>query len=596
MKIPANVFDQHSAFLGKTRSGKTYALRGIVEGFLDAGDRVCIIDPKGDWWGLRSSASGKSAGYPVVVFGGEHADVPIDGHSGGPVGELICSGNRPAVIDLSTLGVGERTRFFGDFAAVLFRHNKGRLRLVIDEFHNFAPQGKVMNPEAGMMLHWANRLASEGSGKGIILCMASQRPQKVAKDSLTCAETLFAFRVIHKLDRDADKEWLDGAGDKGKATKIMDELASMPRGTAWVWSPEIGFYEKVVFPKIKTFDSMKPAEPGEAPPSGWADVNIEDVKAKLVETVKVAEANDPKKLQARIRELEKQVFDGAMTVENATDLQAQKDALGEALAHRDVLELKLDKLQTLVNAANARMDVYARALDGLMTRMDSIRELTAVDPEGVLEELRKVSPPADELHHEAPSQAGAVRPPDRGPRPREAQRGPAIGPAPSAATDLSGPHERILDAITWWQSIGVRAPNRVQVGFVAGYTATSGTFRNRLAELRAACRIEYAGDTLVFTPGGAGGRTVRRPTKLSELHDMIRGRLSGPQLKLFACIVSDGRGRELTRTHVAESTGYEASSGTFRNRLAEMKGLGLIKYPKHTTVQASPLLFPEGLR
>ncbi len=35
-----------------------------------------IIDPAGAWWGIRSSADAKGEGLPVVIFGGEHGDVP----------------------------------------------------------------------------------------------------------------------------------------------------------------------------------------------------------------------------------------------------------------------------------------------------------------------------------------------------------------------------------------------------------------------------------------------------------------------------------------------------------------------------------------
>jgi hypothetical protein len=48
--------------------------------------RVCIIDPKGDWWGLKASADGKGAGFPVIAFGdfknAEASDVPINAQSG----------------------------------------------------------------------------------------------------------------------------------------------------------------------------------------------------------------------------------------------------------------------------------------------------------------------------------------------------------------------------------------------------------------------------------------------------------------------------------------------------------------------------------
>ena len=77
---------------------------------------------------------------------------------------------------------GRRTacEFFVSFASTLFKLTRGARHLVIDEVHNFSPQGKILDPDAGKMLHWANRLASEGRGKGIVILAAcAQRPQKV---------------------------------------------------------------------------------------------------------------------------------------------------------------------------------------------------------------------------------------------------------------------------------------------------------------------------------------------------------------------------------------------------------------------------------
>ena len=191
--IPAAVLAQHVVVLGKTRAGKSSTMRLLVEDLLDQHQPLCIIDPKGDWWGLKSSADGKSAGYPVIIiFGGEHADVALNPHAGADVRRA--AGDRQPAGDHRSwrLDGRERTRFFIDFASTFFRHTRGARWLVIDEVEGFAPQGKVLDVDAGKMLHWANRLASEGAGKGVTLISASQRPQKVHKDYLTSHETLIA--------------------------------------------------------------------------------------------------------------------------------------------------------------------------------------------------------------------------------------------------------------------------------------------------------------------------------------------------------------------------------------------------------------------
>lgn len=317
--IPKETLQQNIIALGKTGAGKSSALRSIVEPMLDDKMPVCIIDPKGDWWGLKLSANGKNAGYPMVIFGGKHADVPINEHSGAHVAELFAIGNRPCIIDLRGWMPAQRSQFFIDFASTLFQKTAGKRWLLIDEIHNFAPKGKVLDPLSGKCLHWANRLASEGRGLGLNIIGASQRPQKVHNDLLTSCETLIALRVLHASDRGAYKDWIDGCGDVAKGKEMLATIANLKRGTGFVWSPEIEFGPELVkFPMFTTYDSFKPQDEGrEAKLTGWADVNLDEVKAKLTVVIQEAEANDPRKLKARIAELER-------------ELKKQKDVAADA--------------------------------------------------------------------------------------------------------------------------------------------------------------------------------------------------------------------------------------------------------------------------
>ena len=92
--LPAAALDDRIAIVGTAGSGKTYAAKGFVERLLDIGARVAIVDPLGVWWGLRASADGSAASYPVVVFGGHHADVPIAAEMGDALGRM--AGKAPA--------------------------------------------------------------------------------------------------------------------------------------------------------------------------------------------------------------------------------------------------------------------------------------------------------------------------------------------------------------------------------------------------------------------------------------------------------------------------------------------------------------------
>jgi hypothetical protein len=306
--IPEKALEMNVIVLGKTRSGKSSTVRIFVEQLLADGDEpICIIDPKGDWWGLKLAKDGKHPGFAkLIILGGDRADIPITEHAGAAIAELVCTTDRSYLIDQGGMTVGERTRFFIDFAATLFKLHRGRRKLIIDEVHNFCPKGKVMSPDAGKMLHWANRLASEGSGKGIILIAASQRSQKVHNDFLTSCETLIAKKVIHAADRKAIKEWIDGCGDPEQGKELLATIASLKRDTAWVWSPEIDFGpQQVKFPLFATYDSFKP-QPADMK-FEWKPFDLDTVREQLSAYVRVAEQNDPKVLHKRIAELEREL-------------------------------------------------------------------------------------------------------------------------------------------------------------------------------------------------------------------------------------------------------------------------------------------------
>lgn len=370
--FPKSVYEQHIIALGKTGAGKSSAIRNMVEELLDDDQRVIVITAKSDWWGLKLAADGKHAGYPIVVFGGDHSDMPLHHLSGKTMAELLGTGNRSAVVQMRDFMPGERTQFWIDFASTLFRRVlQGKLFLVIDEVHNFAPKGKVLDVKAGQMLHWSNKLASEARGLGITLIAASQRAAKVHNDFLTSCETLIAMRVTTSWDREAVKDWIEGCGDKEKGQQVLNTLAQMKRGDAWVWSPEVEFGPKQIhFPMFETYDSFRPQKPAElAQLKGWADVDLGEVKKKLEAVVRETEANDPTKLKARIAMLERECAawrkdvdrkpipapDTTKLLQNFKRLEAYDAALTKYVIERDNQLEALRKMMSEYLTAISRM-------------------------------------------------------------------------------------------------------------------------------------------------------------------------------------------------------------------------------------------------
>lgn len=543
--IPSAAARHNLIALGKTRSGKSSKLRVFAEGLLDAEAPVCILDPKGDWWGLKSSADGKKAGYPIVIFGGEHADVPINEHSGAHVAEIIATGNRPALIDLGGWMVGARTRFFVDFASTFFRLARGARHLIIDEVHNFAPQGRIMDPDAGKMLHWANRLASEGSGKGITIYAASQRPQKVHKDFVTSCETLVACKVIHKLDRDAIKDWIDGCADAAKGKEVIADLAQLKKPEAWVWCPEVDFGpQRIEFPMFRTYDSFRPQPADAGKLKGWAEVDLEEVKAKLVTVVKEAEANDPRKLKARIAELERAARQPAPAVASTPsypDQRAEVAELRQAVHNRD------------------------RIIADMNGRLLKVAALVNIGGQ----EIAPLPLPT----------AAVARPTPRTVPPKPRTNGHAPPP-----DDLGKAQFAILRAF-WWLQDEEATPEKVS--FYSGYSQ-SGHFTNTLGSLRTAglvqgWRITEAGSAIVAP------RAEPKPTGM-ELREWLRPKLGVAHNAMLDALIA-ANGERLSDDELAAASGYQ-QSGHFTNVLGNLRSIGAAQgYARDGGTKASDIFF-----
>src|SRR5690348_189566 len=82
--------------------GKTVAATVIAEAMCEAGLPWVAIDPVGVWWGLRCNPDGSPGGYPVLVLGGQHGDLPLSKDMGRKVADAILEENISCVLDLKS--------------------------------------------------------------------------------------------------------------------------------------------------------------------------------------------------------------------------------------------------------------------------------------------------------------------------------------------------------------------------------------------------------------------------------------------------------------------------------------------------------------
>jgi hypothetical protein len=295
--LPAGALDDRIAIVGTAGSGKTYAAKGFVERLLDSGARVAIVDPLGVWWGLRASADGTAAGYPVVVFGGRHADVPIAAEMGGALGRMIAGEALACVVDLSELGSNAaRRRFMAAFSEALYEANEELLHLVLDEADLWAPQRPVKGWE-GLLGH-IEEVVRRGRVRGFIPWLITQRPAVVHKDVLSQADILIAMKLTASQDRDAIGAWIEGQADRQEGKRILGDLPRLQRGEGYLWAPGHGLLNRVEFPPIRTFDSSRTPKRGErlAIPRTLAEVDLTAIVAALA-AAETAEPGKPKEVR-----------------------------------------------------------------------------------------------------------------------------------------------------------------------------------------------------------------------------------------------------------------------------------------------------------
>ncbi len=134
------------AFLAKRGAGKTYSASVLAEEMLKAGIPIVVIDGMGIWWGLRVSKDGKSNGLPIVVFGGEHQDLPLIPDKAQQMARAIVESNISCVLDLSGFSKSQMKKIVPTFLDELYKINRMERHVFMEEADMFAPQ-RTIGPE-----------------------------------------------------------------------------------------------------------------------------------------------------------------------------------------------------------------------------------------------------------------------------------------------------------------------------------------------------------------------------------------------------------------------------------------------------------------
>jgi hypothetical protein len=551
LSLPLEAVTQAFAVLAKRGAGKTYLASVLAEEMLKAGQQAVIVDPTGAWWGLRSSADGKGPGFPIVVMGGNHGDLPLEEHAGEVIAAALVENRFSAVLDLSLFRKGQLIRFMVTFAETLYRLNREALHLFVDEADAVAPQGRNYGGEENRMLGAMEDIVRRGRLRGIGCTLLTQRPAVLNKNVLTQCESLFALRMVHPKDIDAIAEWVNVHADPGEATEVIDSLPSLPVGTAWFWSPGwIGTLKKVQVRARETFDSSATPKPGEKArtPKHLAEIDLDALGERIRATVERAKENDPRELRRQLADLRRQL---QAKPAGAPDPQALERAAAQAR-------------QQAERAWADERHRLEREAAGLRAKLREIAGLAAVEP------------PAP--RREVPAEPVRVPP---APRPAKAHR--------EADAKLAGGERRILAALAQHP----QGRTKVQVALLTGYAHSGGGFSNYLSSLRTRGFIEGSGDNLRATDAGLDALGPFDPLPTGRaLFELWLGQLGKAEREALQ-VLYDAYPEALSKEEVARRTpsGYAPDGGGFANALSRLRTLELIQ--GRGELRASDTLFQE---
>jgi hypothetical protein len=599
--LPLDAVTRTFGIYGQRGTGKTNTATVMVEQMVRAKAHVVVIDPKGDWWGI--TRRGEGPGLSGIVLGGDYADVPLEETGGALVSEIVTDRlKRVVVLDISGFRKAARRRFLADFLEGLYDRNREALHVVFEEAHQVLPHiGRSTGGKSDIVLNRvigaAEDIVTLGRKRGLGISLVSQRFATVNATVREQVETLLLHRLSGPLDRKAAKGWIETNGDAELTARILNELASHDLGEAVLYSPGwLGGPTKLRIKTRQTFDSSATPEVGAeaVEPTARAPVDLDELRTRMADTVERAKANDPKELRKETASLRQEI----------ARLERQ---LEQRPAETETVEVKVPYVPEEVRAAIAHLAAHTRDLGGQLRIAADDLDRTASRADDSLDEdlpdkMPESRPRKPTLAAPASGRRGSAPPPPaRLPRVSTSTSTNVSTNGHGGDESLTGPQQRVLDALAWLAAIGFDQPTKGQVGFIAGYRVgkkVGGTYGNILGQLNGAGLLAYP------SPGTAAltdaGRAVAQAPNIEPttegLQAAVFARLSGPEQRVLQGII-DAYPDPIAKQHAGELAGYtvgEKIGGTFGNILGKLRSLGLVDYPGPGLVVAESILFLEG--
>jgi hypothetical protein len=545
--LPLEAVTETFCILAMRGKGKTHAGSVMAEEMLKVQIPVVVFDPMGVWWGLKSSLNGKSAAFPVSIFGGEHADVPLEYTAGETVAKAIVKNRYAAILDCSLMRKGKRVTFMADFLEALYHHNREAMHFFGDEIHMIAPQ--MMRDKGGDLsrcLGAVEDVILQGRVRGIGATVISQRPAMVNTTVRTQCSSLIAMGMTGPHDIKAVMEWVNVHASAEQAAEMLKSLPPLPRGDAWFWSPSaFEIFKRIHFRQRETFDSSRTPKVGEARlvPKVLAMPDLQKLGQDIAATIEHAKENDPAALKRQVAALKQELATASKPVVESKPEPVLTDEDRRQIA-------KASELSAGIVATMEKEN--AKLIDSIL---DIKKFLGGIDAKLKAHTGAQLGT----ANRQLPAAVRNIR-----------ALPPRMQPAETNGA-LSKCERSILIALAQYPS----GRTASQAAILAGYSVNSGGFNNALSRLRTSEYISR-GQPMQITEAGSQvlGEFQPLPTGRDLAVHWI-SQLSKCEALILQTLV-EAYPQAMTAAEVAAATGYSADSGGFNNSLSRLRTLELI--------------------
>ncbi|MES3161477.1 MAG: DUF87 domain-containing protein [Halorubrum sp.] len=303
---------------GKSGSGKSNTASVVAEKLLDSALGLLIVDVDGEYYGLKEE-------YEILHAGADdECDIVVSPEHAEKLATLALEQNVPIILDVSGyLEADTANELLLEVVKQLFAKEK-RLKkpflLVIEECHEYIPEGGGMN-ETGKMLI---KVGKRGRKHGLGIVGISQRPADVKKDFITQCDWL----CWHRLTWDNDTK----VAGRILGSKYASAVEDLGDGEAFLMTDWDESIRRIQFHRKETFDAG--ATPGL---DDFERPELKSVSSDLVgELQSISEETarreseladlrqELEKKDQRIRQLEREL-------EEARDLSDMADQFAQAL-------------------------------------------------------------------------------------------------------------------------------------------------------------------------------------------------------------------------------------------------------------------------